>query len=457
MGLAEGNYSRLMRGSNQMLTVIEAWDYQLCNIVCIGPGQQSSGATSLGNGTLVKSFNHGYGDPVLKTLKGPYFHCYGITTNSRLPGRAGMGVLNEFLDLFPLLDSLLTIQGNGAYMTGFPAFKRTSPPNSVPSIPAGGAPFGGDGRERQAAEPIEPGTIYPYDIAPVDQPRGGPMLTELLQNVQSMIQLALPTVVQGVVAGEQSGYAMNQAAYLARLAWDPIVRNAQTALGVRTGFESWLIEHRIGEDVYAWAEELPRPTKNGPKRGSPQFKAGWVGIGPDDLSGVHRYEAHIDISTPSDDVVKTRAIAEKLNLKLTTLEDAQREMGGNPDEIERSNLLIAMKQTPEIQSKLKELVFQKLGTLQAPGQGGPSPQEMAGMPPPNALSFPTGGGQIPGQPPSQGNPGGIPGNPVPSPGQGIPAPQGPPPVSVPVRQGGVSGAPVVPNMPMHPPPGGMPG
>jgi hypothetical protein len=463
MGLARHQYRETMDGTNKMLTVIEAWDYQVCSIVCVGPGQSSSSSSKLGNGTLVKSFKHGYGDAVLKTLRGPYFQALGITTNSRAPAREGLGVLSGFLDLFPLLDSLLTIEGNAAMMTGFPAFKRTSTPGTVPNIPPTGMPFGSDGRERQAEE-IRLGDIYPYDVAPIDQPKSGVSLTEMLQNVQTLVQLALPSVVQGVMASDQaSGYALNQAAYLARLAWDPIVKNAQQTLGMRCGFESWLIEHHIGEDVYAWAEEAPKKA-GANRRYANQQKAGWISVGPDDLNGVHRYEAHLDISTPSDDVVKTRAIAEKLQLQLMTWEDAAREMGGNPDEIEHSNLLRMMKQSPAIMNQLQQLTLQKLGSIQAEhmqNTPGPGPAEMmsavqgggAGGPPgPNM-----GGMQIPGQPPSGPSPGGMPANPVPTPGQGMGAGVGvasPVPVRVGpgAGPGGVSGAPVVPQMPMQRPP-----
>jgi hypothetical protein len=418
--------------------VIECWDWQISCCILVGPGQGTS-MHNLGNGTLVKTYRHGYGDPILKTLRGPYFQALGVTTDARVPERSGQGILFGYLDLFPMLDSLLTIEGNAAYITGFPAFKRTTPPNAVPGLPNGQGPYGDDGGE--TAEPIRLGTIYPYDVAPIDQPRSGQQFTAFLQNVQAMVDSAVPSVVQGIMSSaDASGYALNQAAYLARIAWDPIVRNAQAAIGERTGFESWLIEHRIGEDVYAWAEEAPKRATTG-RRNRGQTKSGWIGIGPDDLNGVHRYEAHLDISTPSDDVVKTRAIAEKLGLHLMTLEDAQREMGGNPDEIEKSTLLAQMKQAPEIQAKLKELVFQKLGTLQA-GQLAATP----GMPPPQSLM---GGLQVPGQPPAGPSPGGMPGNPVPTPGMGLPLPAGAG-QNIPIRQLPQGGTPTPP-MPQGPP------
>ena len=142
---------------------------------------QSAAGRGLGRGTVVKRVKHGYGDPWTRTLKGPYFHALGITTASRLPERAGLSVLYPFLSLFPALDSYLTIQSNAAYLTGYPTFKRTQPPGGSLAASLGQvagpqvAPFGLDGSERDAlasqTTKLEPGTIYPWDVAPIEMPR----------------------------------------------------------------------------------------------------------------------------------------------------------------------------------------------------------------------------------------------------------------------------------------------
>jgi hypothetical protein len=263
-----------------------------------------------------------------------------------------------------------------------------------------------------------------------------------------------------MTASDQSGYALNQAAYLARLGWDPIVSNAETALGERIGFESWLVEHRIGEKVYAWGEQEAR--RNGKKVTAAQSKATWLGIGPDDLQGIHRYEARLEPSTPSNDIIKTRAIGEKMQLRLITYEDAVEEAGSNPDEVEKSWLLHDLKNSPEIQAELKNAIFQKMATirsarLRAPGM--PTPEEMAGGPPPPGMVAGAAGvpGGTPGTPPL-GLPGGMPPNPVPSPGMGLPLAPPPPPgrAGPGMPPGGISGAPVVPGPPANyiPMPGG---
>jgi hypothetical protein len=433
-------------GSSSTIRCIEAWDYRCQVIVLQGPNQRQRGQGKLGEGTLCRVVPHSYGDPILKTLRGPYFHALGTTTASRLPERCGLSILYGFLPLFPLMDSLLTMRMNAAFLTGYPAYKKTTPPGTIPNLPAG--PYGNDGREQQKSQ-VEPGKVYPYDISPIDQPHGGLDFDKLMGDVQHFMDLALPSVVQGVVASDQSGYALNQAAYLARLGWDPIVSNAQVALGERTGFESWLIEKRIAEKVYAWGE---LEATKGKKTVGGQSKATWLGIGPDDLKGVHRYDAKLSPSTPSNEIIATRALGEKMQLKLITYEDAVTESGSNPDEVEKSWLLHDLKNSQEVQTMLKQKVLQKVGTIESErmqAAGAPSPEEMAGV---GSAGVP---GGTPGSPP-MGPPGGMPPNPVPSPGAGLPlAPPPPGAAGMGMPPGGIPGAPVVPG----PPPNmvGLPG
>lgn len=432
----------------QTIRVIEAWDYRVQTICLQGPNQRNKGG-KVGEATLCKVTPHCYGDPILQTLRGPYFHALGTTTGSRLPEHAGLSILYGFLPLFPLLDQLVTIQGNAAFLTGFPAFKKNTPPGVVPGLPA--QPYGSDGRENQKGTTVEPGKLYPFDISPIDQPHSGVDFDKLMANVRELLEMALPSAIQGVVASDTSGYALNQAAYLARLGWDPIIKNAETALADRVGFESWCIERRVGEKVYAWGElEAAR----GKKTIGGMSKAAWLGIGPDDLKGVHRYDVKLSPSTPSNEIIATRAIGEKMQLRLIGYEDAVEQAGHNPDEVEKSWLLHDLKNSQEIQQEVKNAVFQKLATIRSArmqAAGMPSIAEMAGQPPGGPAAGATGVmGGTPGAPPAAG-PGGMPPNPVPSPGAGLPiAPPPPPGAGGGMPPGGIPGAPVVPG-----PPAGM--
>ena len=443
-GLARAEWTHMMKGAHeQTVRCVEAWDYRVQTIVLQGPNQRHKSKSK--SGTLCKVVRHSYGDPILKTLRGPYFHALGITTASRLPEHAGLSILFGFLRLFPLLDSLLTMQGQAAYMTAYPAFKKTTPPGVIPGLAA--MPYGADGRETAKASTVEPGKLFPFDVSPIDQPHSGVDADKLIGSVKEMLELALPSVIQGVVASDQSGYALNQAAYLARLGWDPIVKNAESALGERIGFESYLIECRIGEKVYAWGEI---EAKKGKKTIGGQTKAAWLGIGPEELKGVHRYEARLSPSTPSNEIVQIRSIGEKMQLKLISYEDAVEEAGSNPDEVEKSWILHELKNSQEIQAELKNAIFQKIATIRSErmqSAGLPSPQELAGMGPPGAPGMPPGG--TAGAPPMPG-PGGMPANPVPSPGAGLPiAPPPPPGAGGGMPPGGIPGAPQVPGTPAN--------
>jgi len=403
-------------GSKTERTVlcVEAWDWQWQRIVLIGPGDQRSFSGGLGKGTLVRQRRHRYGDKLLKTLRGPYFHALGVTTDSRMPSRSGLSVLFGYLRLFPLLNSMLTIQSNAAFMYGFPAFKRTLPTGAIPGIPESAADYGKSASDTGGGgEPIIPGEIYPFDVAAIDMPRAGSDAEKLIANIQTMLERAMPDVVKGTVSGDQSGYAINQAAHLARLAWDPIVSNAQAALGERTNFESWLIEACIREKVYAWGEQRQKgKSKRGPT------KAGWLGIGPEELKGIHRYEIRLDPETPSNRVIETRAIIEQMNARLITYEDAVTEMGSNPDEVELSWMAQDYKKSPEIQALVMRMVTEKVATVTArkiaalgvdqaamagtpPGMPMPN-LNMAGAPPPNPVPMPGAGMPLAPPPPGGG-------------------------------------------------------
>jgi hypothetical protein len=435
MGLPRPEWSRVMGGTSS-LTMVELWDHRNVYYCLLGPGASSTGTNSgrsVNRGTLVRTVRHGYGDPWTRTLRGPYFHAQGVTTASRLPEHAGLSVLFPFLDLFAALDSYLTIQSNAAYLTGFPAFRRVQPPGanlaaSLGSVAGPGvAPFGLDGGERDALASqlsrIEPGMIYPWDVQPIEMPRSGIELDKAVGTLQRFLDMALPPIATGDLAGDPSGYAVNQAAYLSRLAWNPIVSNAEFALSERCGFESWLIENKLAEAVYAYGDSAAPSGPRGSRTGN-TVRAGWLSIGPDDLNGAHRYTVKLQPDTPSNRQLEVRTHVELVKAGFESTGMAIEALGGDPGEVERELIVENMKRSEPVQKRLMDRTFQKLGIMDEqqlaqiggvpqPGMGGP------GQAPPGA------GG--PGLPPGlaaalaqMGGPGGPAGGPPGVPGQGGP-------------------------------------
>jgi hypothetical protein len=355
-GLPQSDWGNVMRGE-RFVSCTEAYTSTHMYLYLVGPGQQPRQSNRYGSGTLVKKIPHRYGNPDTRTLRGPYFHALGITSASRVPHKAGTGIITPFLDLFPQLDALLTQYGNAAYLTGWAAYKTNRPAQVTPALPAD--PLGEDGlnRRRNQSRTLEPGEVWPDDISALDHPGVGPAFKEFMGIIRGLLDLALPAVVQGVVEGDPSGYALNQAAHLARLAWDPIVKNAQKALSRRTGFEAYLIANCIGERVYAWGEQTGKGRKQKGSRGVA------LSVDPEDYGGVYKFKVNLDPELPANKQMDLRAHQTMLELRLETPEMAIEDIGHNADEVEQGWLLYDFKQDPEVKGQVITRAKQLLGIL----------------------------------------------------------------------------------------------
>jgi hypothetical protein len=369
--------------TQRTLEKIEYWDAERCMVILRGPGDIGINGQR-GSGRVVKEWRHGYGDMDLGVLKGPYFHCPGIMTSSREPHKANLSVLFAFLHLFPLLNALLTMQSQAAFSFAYPAYKRTTPPTyNMPDSPWGLSADEIEGKRQK----IVPGAIFPHDIATMDQPTTTVDLDKAITFVKSMIDLALPDSVQGVITGETVGYSLNQAVHLATLQWSPIIDNAQDCHADRVGWESRLIDEFIGERVYVWGA-VPQPRR---RQGEEViYKDGWMSIGPKELDGVHNYEVLLTPVSINNDELQLRNLRQELDMRLMSPADAVRARGRNPVEVERAWMLYEIKQDPTIKQHMFQQVFQRLAladqealrALPPDGQPGQTaPLDMSGMPP----------------------------------------------------------------------------
>jgi hypothetical protein len=440
MGLPRTMWASAM-SSIRTLKFIEVWWPDEVLYVLRGPGDIEQ--TGYGSGWIVKRLKHGYGDLDRGVLRGPYFHAHGITTASREIEKQGVSILFAYMHLFPLLDSLLTIQSQAAFQTGFPTFKRNTPR----TLDLPNAPFGLSVPEQMAKEEVlVPGTIYPYDISPIDQPRSGVDLDKAITLTRSLLEMALPQAATGIVGGDQAGYAINQAAHLASLAWDPIVDNAQFCMAERVGFESWLIENRVQETVYVWGQ-IPY----GSGRNKRRYKPGWISISPDDLGGLHRYECLLKPKSPSNLTVEVRTHAELLRMRLETYEQAIEALGNNAIEVKRGWMLYEIENDPAVKQAIKQRVFQSLGTMDQQALSGvrdqlPGPPQ-TGIPPAQQAAVGGGGpvmvpGPVPSPVPGQEAQGPIPPGVVPNPQFSPGVPGTPPGVPAGVRGLPANAAPI---------------
>jgi hypothetical protein len=293
-------------------------------------------------------------------------------------------VLFAYLHLFPLLNALLTMQSQAAFSFAYPAYRRTTPPTyNMPESPWG---LAADEIEANRQK-IVPGAIFPHDIVAMDQPHTTVDIDKAITFVKSMIDLALPDSVQGIITGETVGYSLNQAVHLATLQWSPIIDNAQDCLADRVGWESQLIDQFIGERVYVWGSVPQVRNRQGREI---TYKDGWMGIGPKELDGVHNYEVILEPVSVNNDELQLRNLRQELDMRLMSPADAIRARGRNPVEVERAWLIHELKQDPTIRQNLFQRVFQQLAlvdqeamrALPPDGQPGQTaPVDMSGMPP----------------------------------------------------------------------------
>jgi len=342
------------------LTLLEVWDWEHCTYILQGPGDRGTEG-----GHIVRTLRHGYGERTTRTLRGPYFHAFGITTSSGAPEYAGVSVLFEFRELYPLLNSLLCMLYQGAYKYAFPNLREKPIPGELPNLPIGLTPPDGDQRQL----PVQVGEVLHGDVDYLNPPPLGDALTQALQMGRNLVEPAMPQVLQGILDNDQSGYAVNQAQYLASLMLDPAIDNAEFALAEQVGFESWLIERRIREAVSVWGEVVGQ-----------KGKSGWLTLGPRDLKGVHRYTVKLDPKTPSNEVIRARLHQELLAQRLETWEQAVEDMGNSPVEVEQAWLLYDLKQAPAVKAQIMQRAFQALGTLDQGALGGDAAVERALFP-----------------------------------------------------------------------------
>jgi hypothetical protein len=423
-GLPQSDWTKVMtQRQTRTLRMVEIWTADgKAKYLLLGPGD----SLDKRQGKIVKTITHDYVNPDTLSLIGPYFHCFGITTSSRNLETMGVSIIFGFLRLYGLLNSLLTMQQQAAFRYAFTAYKRKQQTGyGMPDNLLGLGPS--PAQNAQQIIDIQPGDIIDWDIDPIELGHSGVDLDKAIALVRQLLDLALPEVVQGVMGGDSSGYAVAQAAHLARLIWDPIVDNAELCFAERVGFESWLIEHCIKEPVYVFGD-LPVVGKGKPGRGV-------FSVGPDDLKHYHRYNIRLEPETPSNEVIKLRAIAEALQLKIMSPQQAIVESGRNVDEVERDWLLWDAKQDPRVKAVLMNRAFAKLDMADQQAMGG-AMAEFGGPPPGGDPAAALGGVGAVAQPGQAGMPL------IPN-GGGMPVGAAPPSLPGP-GQGSIGPTPVVP-------------
>ncbi len=293
------------------------------------------------DGRRVKSGEHGYG-------RVPYFAACGEQSASRDPKHAGFSTIYAIRWLVPLLDSLLTMKQNAAYLYAYPTPFIRSPL---------GTPFEGGEDGRPQTVEWTPGKMIP--LFPGEEPgfvqwRGSPPdLDEMIAHVTALIDRAgLASVMYGTGPGAgSSGYMVNQLMNPARVKYDPIVKNAEAMLERMTSFVLELIESKVGEEVFVWA---------GADDGD-----GWLGLSGEDIRGYYGCEARMEPLLPTDDIAQGMFGANMARAGLVSRRWAREAKLGiaNPEEMEDEILAEEWVNSPDVRGAVLQAALTKAGML----------------------------------------------------------------------------------------------
>ena len=308
------------------------------------------------DGRMVKAGEHGY-DRV------PYFAAYGEQSASRDPKHAGISAIYAIRWLVPLLDSLLTMKQNAAFLYAYPTPFIRSPL---------GTPFEGGEDGRPQMVEWTPGKMIP--LFPGEEPgfvqwRGSPPdLDELIAHVRQLIDRAgLASVMYGTGPGAgSSGYMVNQLMNAARVKYDPIVKNAEAMLERLAGFMLELVEKKVGEEVFVWVGSAG--------------KDGWIGLSGDDVRGYYACEVRMEPLLPTDDIAQGMFGASMAQAGIVSKRWTREAKPGiaNPEEMEEEILAEEWLNSGEVRNAVLQAALTKAGVLPAApiefsrGQMGPA-------------------------------------------------------------------------------------
>ena len=237
-------------GGTGTLTLTELWDYRSCtHLLLDGPGQTSSSAGGAGASAGARwssGYKHGYGDPWTRDPQGallprPGDHHRLPPPGARRPLRAlplplpvpRPGQLPHHPEQRGVPDRLPHVQAHpapGGQPGGLPGPGGRAPRRRPSGWTArSGTPWPRRPRSWSRA-PSTPGTWRPSRC-----PAPASRSTRSSPPSWASSSWPCPPRARGLRAGTTAGTPSTRRRYLARLAWDPIVSNAQFALSERWG------------------------------------------------------------------------------------------------------------------------------------------------------------------------------------------------------------------------------
>ena len=196
-----------------------------------------------------------------------------------------------------------------------------------------------------------------------------PDLDELIALTRGLIdQAGVPSVLFGVAPGSNtSGYFLNQLINAARVSFNQVTRHAEQALAQIVQLAWRLIERRIRETVYVYADDAE----------------GWIGLSPRDIEGYYAVSVKLEPLGPADEIAQGNFAASLVAAKLASRRWAMQEKLGiaNPAEMQEEILAEQMLEEPEVRQALIRRAVEEAERTRPGANGASEPATTAGPTP----------------------------------------------------------------------------
>jgi len=361
------------------------------------------------NGHIVDRQKHQYGAP-------PYIYATGINSTSREAGKAGLSVLYPLRYILPKRDEVLSQKLTACSIYGWPTpIWKIGEKRGI----------GRDGNLQELRADLIPGeamTLWPdEDMGFLEWKGSTPDIDELIGMLTTFCEQAgLSPALYGIGQSGESGYRLNQLVAAAKMKFKPIITHTERALEQLVHAFLDIVEFQVQETLYLYSKG--------------KENMGWIGLGPDDLSGYRQVEANLSPVMPTDAYAKSSMIINQVTHGLLDVRSALEELGREqPEEIMDAMLADEWKRDPRVKAALIEEAVKRMKLKLAKNKEvaiGELIQLLPSLPPAfqqAVMMVLQGGGQQAG-----GGPGGMP-------GMGAPGMR-PPPVGV-MAAPGVQAAP----------------
>ena len=175
---------------------------------------------------------------------------------------------------------------------------------------------------------------------PIEIPSVGQDVNQTIEIILGLIsKVGVPSAMEGNFSPNRvSGYAFSEMLNVSKTKYTTIIRNAAFAFEEMIKFLWWLVENRIGEDVFIWGAKT-------------EDEEGWLDISPKDVGNYFNVKVILEPLLPEDDIAQGQHAAAMVGNGLWSKKYARENKMGisSPEEMEDEILVERSLELPQVQ------------------------------------------------------------------------------------------------------------